>query len=227
MFVDKKTMIRYFWECVGVTLINLPTVKPNVVFYSGGDGIRNSGAREIKIILGEISKQTYECIRLQEDVPNVIHDNKSIEYDLIIPFINQSTTGYMNKNGIPLLSTELTIQNELAEIINNATDGLLRVVKRGCIDVPEEAKQYYNDYFRNVDQIGEFIRQCCVVHDNDAISTRLADLWLCYKVWSSEQSRYRTGYNDFSRELKARGFGYQKKGKVFFTGITLKHFVVG
>ena len=96
---------------------------------------------------------------------------------------------------------------ELPGIFNWAREGCNEWQKLGGLNPPEEVKQATLEYREDMDLIGEFIDDCCIVDPKVGMPVRV--LFAKFMEWCDEQAM------PTSRRLSMRGFGNQIQAKGF------------
>jgi putative DNA primase/helicase len=107
---------------------------------------------------------------------------------------------------------------ELPGILNWALEGCLAWRCEG-LGLPQEVKQATEDYRREMDVLGQFLAECCVVHPTQpSIRTQSSVLHDAYRWWSGVEITQTA----FSLHLKQRGFTRQSlDGRQYWSGIEL------
>ena len=90
--------------------------------------------------------------------------------------------------------------------------GILAWMVRGCLKwqkdglgTPEEVKKATMGYREEMDIIGEFINDCCVIADNSEVAK--GDLYSKYVEWWGTGGEKPISRKSFSMRLKERGIG--------------------
>lgn len=99
---------------------------------------------------------------------------------------------------------------ELPGILNWAVQGCLKWQQEG-LGEPEEVKQATQGYKDEMDILGQFLSDCCVIRANVRVSVK--DLYEQYKDWCKETGEYETTQRKFNRRLEERGFIKKRSGK--------------
>ncbi|MCM3724582.1 phage/plasmid primase, P4 family [Neobacillus cucumis] len=121
------------------------------------------------------------------------------------------------------------LDKELPAKLKHEMPGILRWMVEGCLkwqeeglDVPQEVQEATKSYKDEMDTIGSFLQECCVIHEN--AKTKGADLYKTYSNWCSEEGEYELTKNKFNRKLEERGFKKKSStgGYQYFYGIGIK-----
>lgn len=104
---------------------------------------------------------------------------------------------------IPKAERDRTVKERLcdpsyagAAILAWVVEGCLEWQRRG-LDVPEAVERTTAEYRQEMNPIGDFIDECCVVHDGAIVTS--AKLWDAYQQWADD--------NGIKWTLKRKGFG--------------------
>jgi putative DNA primase/helicase len=133
----------------------------------------------------------------------------------LVPFNVTIPTQKQNKNLVDDLSAELP--------------GILRWAVEGCmlwqsegLEPPDSVKGATGDYQSEMDVIGDFIAECCVIVPD--AKTPFKDLFSKYSLWSSKNGDDFPDQKEFARGLAERGFTAGKNGALgrYRSGIRLK-----
>ena len=76
------------------------------------------------------------------------------------------------------------------------------------LGTPEEVTQATQAYRSEMDLLGAFLEEGCLVHPN--VQVKAGTLYEAYKQWCLANSEYDMGQTAFGRELTARGFDVDK-----------------
>lgn len=100
---------------------------------------------------------------------------------------------------------------QLASKLRNEWAAILRWCVAGCLDwqrngliAPDEVASATSDYRSDMDILGEFINERCVLGDNS--EARAKDLYQSYKRWAEERGEYVETQTRFGNRLAERGF---------------------
>lgn len=110
------------------------------------------------------------------------------------------------------IDTELPIKlkNELSGILRWAVEGCIKWQRDG-LGEPEEVKQATQGYKDEMDILGQFISDHCVVRSGAKVSVK--DIYDIYKDWCKETGEYELTQRKFNRRLEERGFSKKRSGK--------------
>jgi putative DNA primase/helicase len=134
---------------------------------------------------------------------------------------------------IHLVPFNLTIpakerDNQLGEKLRNELPGILRWAVEGCLlwqkeglGVPESVREATSEYRSEMDVIGDFIEECCVV--DPAANTPFRHLYGNYITWCSENGQLNVSPAEFGQRLAEHGFDSDRNKKIgrFRVGIRL------
>jgi len=112
-------------------------------------------------------------------------------------------------------------EKELPGILNWALEGLLNWQKNG-LHTPPEIKEATEDYRNEMDMLGNFISENCIV--NPLAKTKVAKLYDEYASWAAITGDLVLGKRDFNRLIKERGIKQRRStgGQFHWFGIGLK-----
>jgi putative DNA primase/helicase len=118
----------------------------------------------------------------------------------------------------PNLSTKL--EAELPGILRWAVEGCILWQKEGLAP-PHAVKAATEDYRSQMDTIGEFIDECCVV--DPGAKTLFGELFNAYGLWLSQNGVDFANQKELAEGLEERGFTcVRSKGKRYRSGIRIK-----
>ena len=92
---------------------------------------------------------------------------------------------------------------ELPGILNWAIQGCLEWQREG-LGTPEEVIEATNEYRHDMDSVGDFLEECCVLDDN-AIQ-KVKEVYDAYRQWCEQNGERPMSKNNLSNEFKRRGF---------------------
>ena len=118
----------------------------------------------------------------------------------------------------PQLSTRL-----LAEL-----PGILAWAVRGCLDwqrhglpIPAVVRAATDDYRSDMDVIGRFVEEQCIVHPRATVSA--SALYQAYEAWCAANGEHAVSQTAFGERLNQRGIGKTRTGRgILRTGIGLR-----
>jgi len=120
------------------------------------------------------------------------------------------------------------IDKELPAKLLNEAEGILAWTVAGAVrwwkeglGRPPEVQYAAEEYRSEMDQIGRFIRECCI--ELPTAHERAKDLYSAYKAWAEEGGEYTITANLLGRKLAERG--YQKRdtgGSPEYQGIAIQ-----
>lgn len=110
------------------------------------------------------------------------------------------------------------IDMELPEKLRKELPGILRWAVEGCLKwqreglgEPEEVKQATQGYKDEMDILGQFLSDHCVVRAGARVSAK--NIYDAYKDWCEENGEYVLSSRKFNRRLEERGFVKKRSGK--------------
>jgi phage/plasmid-associated DNA primase len=209
-------MVRHFWEFLGYLMLPSRALQYRWVLY----GEPASGKHEIIQVVSEFfdKKTLREVVTCERFPPDRAHTDEQITYTMVIPFHGD----FSRPGDFGLYQMDRIILSESAGMTAAAMRGLVRLIERGKFDIPEDCHEAYRDYFRTVDHVGNFLRECVVLHENREIRTQMLKVFKRYLTWSGE-IHMRYSRNVFIKEIRSRGIGYQRgsDGYYYFEGLSL------
>ncbi|MDO0878782.1 phage/plasmid primase, P4 family [Anoxybacillus gonensis] len=113
------------------------------------------------------------------------------------------------------------LKAEMPGILRWAVEGCLKWQREG-LGNPEEIKQATEGYKEEMDSLGAFIADCCVV--SELAKCWGSDLYNAYQNWCDENGEYEIGKRKFNKRMEERGFKKKRGtgGGIEFHGIGLK-----
>lgn len=99
--------------------------------------------------------------------------------------------------------------------------GLLDWRKNGLIE-PDAVKMATRAYRDDSDDMGRFLRQCCVLGDDlpgRPFRVRKADLFALYTIWAQKTGAYEYTARNFSKEMKSKGFAVKHSNGEYWLGV--------
>jgi len=112
-----------------------------------------------------------------------------------------------------------TFKKELPGILAWAVQGCLEWQKNG-LQAPEEVKSATNNYREEMDTIGAFLEECCIL--TPEVKARAGDLYDTYKAWSAASGEYTLPQRSFGLRLTERGLERVKSSGNYWKGIGIK-----
>jgi P4 family phage/plasmid primase-like protien len=122
------------------------------------------------------------------------------------------------------------LDKDLPEKLRNEMPGILRWMVEGCLKwqreglgIPQEVEEATNNYRDEMDTMGNFLAEYCVLHEN--AKAYGIELYRQYQYWCSETGEYEITKTKFNRKLEERGHKKGRNGKgIYFTGLGIKDF---
>lgn len=129
------------------------------------------------------------------------------------------------ENVVPASKADVNLTNKLkAEIngiLNWAIEGYRQYKLNGLRrNEPEAIKEQRNTYHREMDIVGRFLDECCVL-DSQA-SVKSSDIWNAYRIWCEGNNEYSGSNMKLSMELAKRFTKVKKPEGMYFLGIDYK-----
>jgi putative DNA primase/helicase len=118
------------------------------------------------------------------------------------------------------------VDPELPEKLEAELPGILNWAVRGCLEwqrlglcPPESVTASVSEYRAEMDTLGEFLTECCVVDSN--AKAKASELYALYRAWSERAGHHPVSSTRFGISLGDRGFQKVKAGTVSWRGIGL------
>jgi len=121
----------------------------------------------------------------------------------LIPF----TVTIPEKERDPVLAQKLKC--EKSGILNWAIEGCLRWQREGFVE-PDDVRFATDEYHDEMDMLGTFIDECCVVDSTDTVRVSTGDLYRCYLSWCERNQERPYTHRIFAIRLQETGM---KKGR--------------
>jgi len=102
------------------------------------------------------------------------------------------------------------LKDELSGILNWALDGLALWLETG-LKPPEEVKIATQEYRSEMDTLGKFLEECCILSDKFEVSTK--SLYEAYKAWCEASGEYKITKKMLGIRLSERGIRSYSGGK--------------
>lgn len=112
----------------------------------------------------------------------------------------------------------LKLRDEYPGILAWAVQGGLKWQREG-IKPPKEVLAATQEYKREMDLIGTWIEECCVIKDN--ATAKANALYQSYKRWVEDNGGIPLSGTMFGLKISEKGFSKEKKGTVSYDGIGL------
>ncbi|EMF0159255.1 DNA primase [Enterococcus hirae] len=111
------------------------------------------------------------------------------------------------------------LRTELVGILKWAVEGCLMWQREG-LKPPQSVLQASNEYRAEMDQIGQFVSECCEIGPGRTIAG--GEIYKIYKEWAVENGEHVFNNTKFGRELSKRYSKRKSHGIAIYEGITLK-----
>lgn len=120
----------------------------------------------------------------------------------------------------------------LPKKLNAESEGILAWLVRGCLDwqaqglnIPEPVIRATEDYQRDEDILGTFLKDRCVISSNAKV--KAVDLYQEYKKWADQSGEYCAPQRRFGTQLSQKGFQRFTNNGTWYTGLGLIHGGIG
>jgi len=133
---------------------------------------------------------------------------------------------------IKLIPFNVTIPDKeqdkkLTEKLNGELSGILKWIVQGCLEwqkgglqTPDEVRAATNDYRNEMDEVGTFLEECCIMQPN--VKVNPTDMYDAYKKWCEDTGETVLSQRAFGTRLTERGLNpTQSGGKRFRHGVGL------
>jgi putative DNA primase/helicase len=143
-------------------------------------------------------------------------------------------TDYAIWRRIKLIPFNITIpedkripKSKLMEMFSKELPGILSWAVQGCLEwqriglkTPEEVKMATNSYREEMDNIGIFLEECCIL--TPEVRSKASDLYGIYKKWCKNGGEYALSQRSFGLRLAERGLDRIKSGGNYWKGVGIK-----
>ncbi len=147
---------------------------------------------------------------------------------------NIKGTDYAIWRRIKLIPFNITIpedkripKSKLIEMFSKELPGILTWAVQGCLEwqrsglkTPEEVKVATNSYREEMDSIGAFLGECCIL--TPEVKAKASDLYDVYKEWCENGGEYALSQRSFGLRLTERGLERVKSSGNYWKGIGIK-----
>ena len=117
----------------------------------------------------------------------------------MIPF----TVMISEEKRVPMVELLGQFKKEMSGILNWALEGYVRFCEVG-FNEPDIMIEAVTDYFAEMDLIGQFISECCVVMRD--VSSQTKKLWEKYHGWCDDRGERAVTHRRMNTSLRERGF---------------------
>jgi len=197
---DPKGMRRHYYEFLGYCLLPSRVCRLEWVLYGDKHSGKFEALRTVSALLG--GDTSPENMVFADRPPERLHDENQMARTMIFPFF-----GVPDPKAPPAYIHDKVIEQELSGVLNLALKGLRNLIKRGRFNPPADCVEAAREYYRTMDQIGNFLRDCCVVLEDNAVKTPGAQVFNRYIDWSGNND-LRLSKQEFIWELRSRGIPY-------------------
>lgn len=141
-------------------------------------------------------------------------------------------TDYAIWRRIRLIPFEVTISEDkrdhkLLEILLDELPGILAWAVQGCLEwqknglqTPDKVKQATNSYKNEMDSVGVFLSECCVLIPDAKVQAGI--LYEIYKKWCEQNGEYVLNQKCFGTLLSDRGFQRKQSSGRWWLGIGIR-----
>lgn len=107
------------------------------------------------------------------------------------------------------LLEKMTVESELAGLLNKALEGLKRLLERGEFEINESTTNALKEYVSNNDPLESFIEECCILgEDLNEDGKILLNRFLVYL--HENNFRYTPNRNQFNADMKSKGYEFKR-----------------
>lgn len=118
---------------------------------------------------------------------------------------------------IPTEKQDLELGNKLMDeasgILNWMLEGYRKWRQEG-LNPPKIVTEYTREYRSEMNWIGRFIDDCCVVTANASVKS--SDLYKAYKKWTEYEEEFAVSHTEFSKRLQSAGYRKKRKSTGWF-----------
>lgn len=146
----------------------------------------------------------------------VIRDNNQAIWERIrlVPFIVQIPVKERDKN------LDESLQQELPGILAWAVRGCLDWQRENSLAEPPEVIEYTEKYQKEMDVIGSFLEECCVIQKQARV--KMGALYAAFKSWCSDTGEREISLKAIGLRLEEMGFEQHISGGKWRLGIGLE-----
>lgn len=117
------------------------------------------------------------------------------------------------------------LKAELPGILTWAVQGCLEWQKSG-LQTPEEVRSATSEYKNEMDVIGIFLDECCILSNDTAVKTQSGTLYDAYRSWCESNGEHALDNRKFGKKLGERGLRpSQANGKRLWLGVGIREAV--
>jgi P4 family phage/plasmid primase-like protien len=117
----------------------------------------------------------------------------------------------------------------LPEKLRAEAPGIFRWAVEGCaewqrvgLNPPDAVRKATAEYRSDEDTIGQFLKECChVVPGSDTVRVKAGVLFEAYTTWCDDTGNAPVRQRSFGLTMTERGFGRDKDGVTWYTGVRL------
>jgi hypothetical protein len=208
LYYDVEQMTKYFWDCVGMSMLDDDY---EVVLFGGNPALKRS---VLDVLSYAINTSQFSSV---ETPPCGPFTDDGLENTLVVPFGGRSM----------IASGEISIAHAKADressgVLNKCISGLSRVLRNGKVKVTNDAINAERKYFRNMDPVGNWIKDRIALLENDKVSECARTMFNDFNRWNKKRT---IREYEFRRELQSRGIALNGDGNCGnrkFVGVMLK-----
>jgi len=131
-------------------------------------------------------------------------------------------------NPSPSRPHEFKADKRLLSKLKKEAPGILALLVAGCIlwqkygiNPPDIINAATEEYRKNEDILGDFIRECCYEDDNSMLRVTTKSFFTAYKVWCDDVVHYRMSKKRFLEDMKTRFKFLKSDGVRYFVNVGL------
>ena len=201
---DSRAVIRFLKLMTGYMLLP-PEVSPHSFVFYGQS--RFNGATELKQILSYIyndRKRKVQSITVKRMPPDRTLSDTELQSEIVFPFYSDRLYDITAHDKTDVYKLQKIASNNAGTIKLIAIKSLSKLCKNSAIEIPNDIKRATADYHAASDHVGQFIKQCCMITDDNSIRTNITQLHASYATWSQHQ-KIQQSPHELKYELIARG----------------------
>jgi putative DNA primase/helicase len=121
------------------------------------------------------------------------------------------------------------IDRKLSAKLQSECDGIFATLMRGLIDwrvngliEPEAVRLATSEYRDDSDDMGRFLRQCCVIGEDlpgRPMRIRTSSLFAIFEAWAAASGAFQMNNKQFASAIKAKGFAQKASNGNYWVGV--------
>jgi phage/plasmid-associated DNA primase len=213
---NPRQMQRHFYEVLGYLMCPSDVLQIQFVLFGESSSGKHELNHVIRAVIGD--KNMDNLVHTENQRPDIIHTDEQINYTMVIPFYGN----FNMPEAFPIYKFDEMLNLEIPGIVQKALTGLRRLIRRGKFKEPDDCKDAHRQYFRTIDHVGNFLKERCVLVDDNSVKVSRREMFWEYLKWADE-SKMRLNTTAFTEELRARGIAYHRSAsnERFYLGIAL------